>query len=128
MSRKKRWMMKSTAVVLAVWMALASLMAGTPVFAALDENDAEKWNTNLGTIQPVGSELTYTDDGLLVERGSDNDAAAISSTRVEGSFVFETDVTFKRGNVVNLIFGAQNGDSLEDCLIFKVDKRASGNQ
>ncbi len=128
MSRKKRWMMKSTAVVLAVWMALASLVAGTPVFAALDENDAEKWNTNLETVQPVGSELTYTDEGLLVERGSDNDAAAISSTRVDGSFVFETDVTFKRGNVVNLIFGAQNGDSLEDCLIFKVDKRASGNQ
>ena len=81
MSRKKRWMMKSTAVVLAVWMALASLMAGTPVFAALDEDDAAKWNTNLETVHPVGSELTYTDDGLLVERGSDNDAAAISSTR-----------------------------------------------
>ena len=83
------------------------------------------WITNLEDLHPVGADLEYRGDGMCIrksEGSSLSDALAISESRPEGKYVFESDVTFDDGNVANLIFGAQSYETTENSFVFKLDR------
>lgn len=78
------------------------------------------WITNLEDLHPVGADLEYRGDGMYIrksEGSSLSDALAISESRPEGKYVFESDVTFDDGNVANLIFGAQSYETTENAHV-----------
>ncbi|MBP3321574.1 MAG: GH32 C-terminal domain-containing protein, partial [Clostridia bacterium] len=91
--------------------------------------DENNWETNLTdlastTNKPV--KLTYVDGGININYTTSNDALAISKTKTNGNFIFESDVTFTKGNVANLIFGASKNTTSEDSFIFKLDRTNKG--
>lgn len=91
--------------------------------------DENNWETNLTdlastTNKPV--KLTYVDGGININYTTSNDALAISKTKTNGNFIFESDVTFTKGNVANLIFGASKNTTSEDSFIFKLDRNQQG--
>ncbi len=108
---------------------ILSMTMLTGIIQFVSFGDESNWKTNLTdltstTNKPV--KMTYLDDGININYTTSNDALAISKTKTQGNFMFESDVTFTKGNVANLIFGASKNTTSEDSFIFKLDRTNKG--
>lgn len=87
--------------------------------AALNADEVDKWNNNLGTLHAYQSDLTYTDGGLRVAPIGGDAFAYSSSVQVTTAFKVETDVTFENNNVAAIVIGGKATNDLTESLIFK---------
>lgn len=108
--------------ITAIALSIATMLVAMPFSAFAAQSN---WNTNLEGLTSTTNKpakLTYGSQGVSITRTTENDGLAISKTKTQGNFMFESDVTFTGGNVANLIFGASQSTTAENSFIFKLDR------